>query len=80
MDEANRKLDSHKFEIGEQESEVSDMRKRNDFLTQKMNIARTKFAKKNQKLTILRTKSRNYNEMLVSRKQHDNLLRKKQPT
>ena len=50
MDEANRKLDSHKFEIGEQESEVSDMRKRNDFLTQKMNIARTKFREKESEI------------------------------
>ena len=54
MDEANRKLDSRKFEIGEQESEVSDMQKRNELLTQKMNMARTKFREKESEIDDLK--------------------------
>ncbi|KAI6649703.1 FK506-binding protein 15 [Oopsacas minuta] len=55
LDEARRKLESRRFEIGEQESDVSEMRKRNELLSQKMNLARAKFREKDSELDELKS-------------------------
>ena len=54
MDEFKRKLESRNLEMGEQESDVNEMRKRNELLTQKMNQARNKFREKESEIEELK--------------------------
>ena len=55
MDECKRKLDSRNLEMGEQESDVGDLRKRNELLSQKMNQARNKFREKESEIEDLKS-------------------------